>query len=55
MRIWRFEFGNWKMAKGAYLPWFEYNDCACGCKIVSIGTFYLTFLMNECYTKVKEE
>jgi tRNA G26 N,N-dimethylase Trm1 len=48
MRLWRFEAGRWKSDSPA--KWELELDCAmCGCKIITAGPFYFTFLGDECY------
>lgn len=57
----RLECGRWIVVfsvPGARRTWFEVllpvSGCACGCCIVTIAGFYLTWLGDECYGAVLE-
>lgn len=57
MRIWRIEFGIWKMNRR--LTWKDYFELAydpglCGCKLFTVSRFYITLLGDECYLNPPE-
>ena len=55
MKIWRIELGKWKQIAPDPKPkFFEINRCYSGCWLFTIGKFYLTILMGECYNYKRE-
>lgn len=52
MKIWRIEFGLWKRdSKLTLKDWFEleFIHACCGCYLLTVSRFYVTYLNGECY------
>jgi len=53
MRVRKLEFGKW-IGQDKW-PLFENLKGACGCRIFTVGPFYLTILGKECYDIIIKE
>lgn len=54
MRLWRLEFGLIIFHTAKRWAW-DYDKGLCGCRILSLGKIYLTWLGNECYFETLRE
>jgi hypothetical protein len=52
MQLWRIEFGLWKSDRKPTLKdWLGlgFDHAYCGCHLLTVGRFYITYLGDECY------